>query len=225
MKLDPFYPPPSDQIFPDDAKQHLDAGVLLIDVREPDEFAQARIPGAVLIPMSELNQRADEISRDREVIIYCRSGNRSRQVVDAFRQQRGYTNLLNLEGGIIAWYDRGHPVDTQPVEASYQTSLYEELDVIKAKNRLASNRSLLVDVREPDEFTAGHLPDAVNFPLNTLPAHLDELREASAVLLVCNTGNRSAIAANWLIQQGLTAVTNIEGGTVAWIQNGFTIER
>ncbi len=215
----------TDQILPAEARKRHEAGTLFVDVREPDEYAQVRIPGSILIPMSELNERYNEIPEDREVIIYCRSGNRSRQVVDAFREQLGYTNLLNLEGGILAWYDSGYPVDTQPVGDTYQTISYPEIDVVEAHARLQANELLLVDVREPDEYANGHLPGAINIPLNSLSEHLHELQQASTVLLVCNTGNRSGMAAEWLTGQGLTGVINIDGGTVAWLQHGFAIEK
>lgn len=224
MKTNPFSKQSSAQIFPDQVKALIDAGALLIDVREPGEFAQARIPGAILIPMSELNQRYQEIPKNGEVIIYCRSGNRSGQVVNALRRRLGYTNLLNLEGGILAWHQRGLPVDTYPEEATYQATRYEDIDVVEAKRRIDANHTRVIDVREPFEFAREHLPDAVNIPLSTLPTHLEDLQDANAILLVCNTGNRSAIAADWLVQQGLKNVANLEGGTVAWMRHGLDIK-
>ncbi|MCP4166901.1 MAG: rhodanese-like domain-containing protein [Chloroflexi bacterium] len=214
----------SKQLFPDKAKVHIDAGALLIDVREPEEHAQARIRGSVLIPMSELRQRLREIPRDREVIFYCRSGNRSGQVVEYLSDQLGYENVINLAGGIIAWYRRDLPVDTSPAQATYQTTRYEAIDVLEAKRRLHKNGIKLVDVREAVEFRGGHLPGAINIPLNTIPAHLEDLRGTQPLLLVCQTGNRSAIAADWLIQQGLEGVSNIEGGTTSWIRHGLAVE-
>ncbi len=215
---------PSKQLFPDRAKEHIDAGALLIDVREPEEHAQARIRGSVLMPMSELRQRLREIPRDREVIFYCRSGNRSGQVVEYLSDQLGYENVINLAGGIIAWYRRDLPVDTSPAQATYQTTRYEDIDVLEAKRRLNKNGAKLVDVREAVEFRGGHLPGAVNIPLNTIPSRLEDLRGTQPLLLVCQTGNRSAIAADWLIQQGLEGVSNIEGGTTSWIRHGLAVE-
>ncbi|MCO6450587.1 MAG: rhodanese-like domain-containing protein [Caldilineales bacterium] len=212
------------QLFPDQARARLDQGAILIDVREPEEYAQARIPDSTLLPMSELQQRLGEIPRDQEVIIYCRSGNRSGQVVDFLRERLGYTNVYNLAGGIIAWYRRSLPVDTSPVEAAYRTVRYENVSVAEAQQRLSANSVTLVDVREPYEFTGGHLPGAVNIPLQTIPGRLAELQAAESLMLVCATGNRSAIAADWLMQQGLSKVANVEGGTVAWARHGLLLE-
>lgn len=72
-----------------------------VDVREQGEYDQANL-GAELIPMSTIQQNISKISKDKEVVIMCRSGNRSGQVV-MFLEQQGFDNLYNLEGGILAW--------------------------------------------------------------------------------------------------------------------------
>jgi adenylyltransferase/sulfurtransferase len=74
----------------------------LIDVREPHEAEIASI-GAELIPMGEIVHKAERISRDKPVIIHCRSGARSASVILALEKQYGFTNLSNLKGGILAW--------------------------------------------------------------------------------------------------------------------------
>jgi rhodanese-related sulfurtransferase len=85
-------------------------GVYLLDVREPDEYAAGHIPGITLIPMGEVATRLAELPRDKEIIVTCRSGNRSGQVADLLREQ-GFTNVHNMEGGIIAWEEAGYPVE------------------------------------------------------------------------------------------------------------------
>lgn len=75
---------------------------ILIDVREQHEYDAANING-ILIPMSEFANRHNEIPKDGKVIIQCRSGQRSANVVMWLEQNMGYENLYNLEGGIIAW--------------------------------------------------------------------------------------------------------------------------
>lgn len=87
-------------------KQMKDAGekFQLIDVREPWEIEICSIEGES-IPMGELLTRIGEIKEDIPVIIHCRSGGRSANVVNALEMQRGMTNLHNLTGGILAWAD------------------------------------------------------------------------------------------------------------------------
>lgn len=76
---------------------------LLLDVRQPEELAIADL-GGTLVPMEELPTRLPEVAPDKEghVVVMCRSGSRSAHVV-AWMQQQGYSNVVNLAGGIIAW--------------------------------------------------------------------------------------------------------------------------
>jgi rhodanese-related sulfurtransferase len=84
--------------------------VFVIDVREQWEYDEGHIPNITLIPMNEIPARLDEIPTDKEVIVTCRSGNRSGQVTEFLRQQ-GFTNVHNMEGGILAWQQAGLPVE------------------------------------------------------------------------------------------------------------------
>lgn len=80
--------------------------------------------------------------------------------------------------------------------------------------------ALVVDVREPDEWAAGHAPGAVHIPLGDVPARLDELPSTEEPLpLACRSGGRSERAAQWLIQQGFDVV-NVTGGMRAWRDAG-----
>jgi len=74
----------------------------LVDVREVHENEIANI-GGDLIPLGTILTQADKISRDKDVVVYCRSGNRSGAAIQALEKQLGYTNLFNLKGGILAY--------------------------------------------------------------------------------------------------------------------------
>lgn len=76
----------------------------LIDVREEHEFEEANLNGT-LIPMGEVMDRVNEIAKDKQVVVHCRSGKRSATVINALETQHGYTNLYNLKGGILAYID------------------------------------------------------------------------------------------------------------------------
>jgi adenylyltransferase/sulfurtransferase len=89
----------------------LDAGAQLIDVREPWEWAISHIPGATLIPMAEVPSRLSEIDPNRSLVVHCAVGARSAKVVETLRQA-GYTNALNLAGGIVEWTNRRFPVES-----------------------------------------------------------------------------------------------------------------
>lgn len=85
-------------------KQMRDAGETfqLIDVREPWEVEICSI-GADHIPMGEILNRVNEVRTDIPVIVHCRSGARSANVINALEMQKGFTNLHNLKGGILVW--------------------------------------------------------------------------------------------------------------------------
>ncbi len=80
---------------------------VIIDVREAEEYAVGRIPGAVLIPLGELASRTDEVPTDVPVVMVCRSGNRSAQAVQIL-QKAGFTNIHNMTGGMNAWTAAGY---------------------------------------------------------------------------------------------------------------------
>ena len=81
----------------------------LIDVRTPAENKEARLAGSKLIPLNELPSRLGELSKDKPLIVYCRSGNRSGQALKLLFKN-GFKQAQHLEGGIIAWQAAGLPV-------------------------------------------------------------------------------------------------------------------
>ena len=95
---------------PPELKRRMDSGepFELIDVREPFEYEIARINGARLIPLGEINERLGELSEEQTIVVHCHSGKRSAQAARLL-QQRGFTNVYNLEGGIDAWSDQIDP--------------------------------------------------------------------------------------------------------------------
>ncbi len=76
----------------------------LIDVREPHEYELCHLEGE-LIPLNSVMQHADKIRKDIPVVVMCRSGKRSATAINALETQFGFTNLANLDGGILAWAD------------------------------------------------------------------------------------------------------------------------
>ncbi|TLZ56051.1 MAG: rhodanese [Methanobacteriota archaeon] len=97
-------------ITPEELKGKLDRGeaVVLVDVREEDEWAINRIQGATLIPLATLPQRARELDPAAEIVAYCKMGSRSEQAVYYLRRL-GFPKAKNLEGGIDAWIQRVDP--------------------------------------------------------------------------------------------------------------------
>jgi adenylyltransferase/sulfurtransferase len=90
-------------------KRRIDAGedLFILDVREPFEYQIAQI-GGKLIPLNDVPQRLNEIPREREIIVQCKSGGRSQRAAELLKQQ-GYPTVVNLAGGILAWSDEIDP--------------------------------------------------------------------------------------------------------------------
>ena len=84
-----------------------------MDVRTVEEWNQGHVDGAVLIPLDQLGARVNEVPKDQDVLIICRSGNRSGQARDLLRGQ-GFDRTTSISGGINAWIAKGLPVVTGP---------------------------------------------------------------------------------------------------------------
>lgn len=87
-------------------------GAYVLDVRNPDEYQEARVPGVVLIPLGELESRYVEIPPSDAVYVICRSGARSMKAAE-FLTTRGVT-AINVAGGTLAWIDSGRAVASGP---------------------------------------------------------------------------------------------------------------
>jgi rhodanese-related sulfurtransferase len=87
------------------------SGALLLDVREPDEYAQEHAPGSTLIPLGQLEQRLQEIDayKNKPVAVICHSGRRSAQALKLL-ERAGFSAAVNLDGGMIAWKKARLPI-------------------------------------------------------------------------------------------------------------------
>ena len=95
-------------------KQRLDRGdaLKIVDVREPNEYQINRIPGSQLIPLGDIPKRYEELNKNDEIVVQCKSGARSAKAAD-FLRSVGFTRVLNLKGGILDWVDK---VDPEPAQ-------------------------------------------------------------------------------------------------------------
>ena len=96
----------------------VEGSAYLLDVREPDEWSAGHAPDAHHMPMMEIPARIAEIPNDTEVVVVCRSGGRSGQVV-SYLMGNGWDNVRNLDGGMGAWQDAGRELvseDGQPAQ-------------------------------------------------------------------------------------------------------------
>jgi rhodanese-related sulfurtransferase len=106
--FDTLFKKPYRVVDPDEAKEAMEQGAVLLDVRESHEWRSGHAPKARHIPLSQLGSRAKELPRNREILVVCRSGNRSARAARMLSAQR--TDVANVKGGMGAWARHGLPV-------------------------------------------------------------------------------------------------------------------
>jgi rhodanese-related sulfurtransferase len=216
----------------------------IVDVREPAEIETAGyIAGSINIPIRDLLKNLDKLpGLDDPIVITCASGHRGGFGMVALRLL-GYTNVVNLNGGVNGWIKGEFPVETGlPAETvagtapevdaarfmaldAYLTNLPEAgFGSVKAPDfntEIAGGEvPFILDVRSQAEWDAdGHIDGSVLVPITDLPASLDQLPadKAAAIVTTCKSGHRGAIAQMYLQFLGYTNVRNLNGGLNAWI--------
>jgi rhodanese-related sulfurtransferase len=101
------------EISVDQALEKREAGAFILDVREQDEWNAVHIPGATLIPLGQLANRLAEVPKDQEVVVVCRSGNRSQEGRNILLQA-GFEQVTSMGGGMNDWTAKGYPTTTGP---------------------------------------------------------------------------------------------------------------
>ncbi len=180
-------------------------GLVVVDIRNPGETAVGTIPGARTIALPALLRRMDELDPDAPTVVYCAGGYRS-AIAASLLRAHGFRDVSDLVGGYTAWSRAGAPVGMP--EVSVDAAVGDDLQ--------------LLDVREVQEWDALHAPGAVHVPLGELPHRVGELDPTRRIACVCRSGNRSAVATRWLLEQGLDAV-NVAGGMTAWVAGGHSV--
>jgi rhodanese-related sulfurtransferase len=94
----------------DETYEIYEGGGYLLDVRTQEEWDEYHIPGTTLIPLDELESRVEEVPRDQEVVVVCRSGNRS-QVGRDILLQAGFSQVTSMDGGVSDWRESGYPTE------------------------------------------------------------------------------------------------------------------
>jgi rhodanese-related sulfurtransferase len=95
------------------AKEKYDSGAFLLDVRQPEEWNEYHVPGSTLIPLGELKNRVGELPKDKEIVVVCRSGNRSQEGRDILLSA-GFDQATSMAGGVLDWRAAGYPTVSGP---------------------------------------------------------------------------------------------------------------
>ena len=207
--------PGYENIAPEEFYEMTSQREVILDVRTVTEYNSGHIPGAILIPLSELESRLDELNPSDYILIYCSTGGCQDEAAPRILAENGFSHLWNLEGGFVEWQANGFPV-TEPRPGYTNITPQEFYEMINQKE-------VVLDVRTVEEYNSGHIADAILIPLSELESRLDELNPSDRILIYCLGGVRSAEAADILTDNGFTHVYNMEGGITEWQAYGFPV--
>ena len=197
--------------------QRLEPALQLVDVRTPAETARGILPGAREIPVAILTKLPDALDRAAPVLVYSAGGYRS-LVAASVLQAAGFGDVADLLGGYGAWEGAGLRVVR---EATADAATAPEVGARTAA-ALVDAGALLLDVREPGEWQAGHVAQAWLLPMGQVARHRSGLPQDRQIVVVCRSGGRSAAVAEALRTWGFDAV-NLSGGMTAWAVAGLPV--
>jgi rhodanese-related sulfurtransferase/glyoxylase-like metal-dependent hydrolase (beta-lactamase superfamily II) len=195
----------------------LEPRLQVVDVRSPGETAGGTLPGAREIPLPALTDALEGLDRDRPVVVYCAGGYRS-QVAASVLRHAGYHDVSDVLGGYGAWAGAGLPVSHG---GESDATEIPEIAADEASALVAAGEPL-VDVREEDEWRAGHVAGASWVPMSEVQDRLGEFDPSRRLVVMCRSGGRSAAVTQALRARGFDAA-NLAGGIRAWVAAGLPI--
>ena len=194
-------------------------GALVVDTRRTADYAQGHVPGTVNVPLSSSfpTYAGSVLPYERPLYLLVDEA-REGAVDEAVRALAsiGFDDVGGSFGSdaLDDWRRGGRALGTVPQTTARALAA-----------RLEAGEVLVVDVRNRTEWDAGHLQGARHVPLATFTDHLDELPKDRPLVLQCETGSRSAVAASVLRARGITDVVNATGGVAAWQKAGLPLEQ
>lgn len=188
---------------------------VFIDVRDVFSYEKSHVMGAMHIPLEILSEKLSSIPQNRLVIVYDETGKKGHQALRTL-VGAGFENVINISGGHASLQRQARAlgfknikIDLLPIEQKSlgKAEVKEEEEVIETNNE--SSLPIIVDVRTPEEFLSGAVPNAINIPLDELMHRYEELGDTDRDITVyCASGARSAYAQRLLMQMGYTDVKN-----------------
>jgi hydroxyacylglutathione hydrolase len=194
------------------------AGAQLLDVRPAPAFGAGHLPGSWSIGLGGqfASWAGALVDAQREIVIVAEDEGGVAEA--ALRLSRVGLEKVSgyLAGGIEAWHRDGRPLARLP---------QWPVDELGAQLATGGSRPRVLDVRRPGEYSLGHVPGAVNIPLDRLASDAAQLDRGRPIAIICASGYRSSVAGSLLQSLGFTGeLYNVVGGTSAWVAAGLPTE-
>ncbi|GAC1485637.1 MAG: MBL fold metallo-hydrolase [Gemmatimonadaceae bacterium] len=200
-----------------DLETALGGRATVIDTRQPEKFAVGHVPGTLNIPLGKsfLNWCGALVPETTDFYILTDADSDDAvKLVLGDLSKIGLTRVRGIFRSDVLRQWRSSRADLKTVP-QLDPSRLNSLGGVEARQ--------IVDVRSPEEWSKGHLAGALHIPLAALPDRIGELDPTSPIVLHCQGGGRSSIAASFLESQGLLNVSNLAGGFEAWVAQGFEV--
>jgi rhodanese-related sulfurtransferase len=202
----------------------------ILDVRTREEFDEGHLEGAVLIPVDDLETRIGEISMEKPVIVYCRSGRRSAKGADILLKN-GFRPVYDMQGGIEKWVSDEYPIfktgDEDGAQETEITSfkmitMQEVAEIVKGN----AEGYVIMDVRSEEEYVKVHIKGAVSVPVSEFEDRLGEFSLDIPVIVYCTSSScsSSSSAARILVEKGFKTVFAMDSGIGEWLEAGYPTE-
>jgi hydroxyacylglutathione hydrolase len=200
---------------PEEFKEKMDAGAVVVDTGLPTVFGGAHVKGAYSVILESLSVYGGwVVPYDRPILLVPEKVDDVEEAV-RYLVRSGYDRIEGyLHGGTEGWYNHGYPVEKLPL-----------VSVHELKRKLDSGEDIFVlDVRDENEWRSGHIEGSENIYFGHLEAYLDAVPRNRPVALICSVGHRAGLAGSILLRAGFENATNVLGGYSAWVTAGFPIE-
>jgi hydroxyacylglutathione hydrolase len=211
--------PAPPQRTPADLSLVIARGDCVIDIRRADHFAEGFVSGTVNIPLNRgfVGYAGHVVPYDRDLYLLT-DGDDDHRV----RHAAAELAMIGLDR-VAGWF--GADVFAMRAMTHDELRRYARIDERALMAGLERQAATVVDVRSTDEWDAGHIAGSIFAPLSRVSEVMAGRRRDARLVLVCQTGSRSAIAASLLARDGFTDVANLRNGLVAWERAGLPLER
>jgi rhodanese-related sulfurtransferase len=187
-------------IGPEELKGMVDSRVdtfVVIDARNPEEYREVHIPGAINVPQKKFDKYKKLLPTDKNTLLvfYCNGVKCGKSKKAAkLAAEEGYAHIKVFAQGMPVWEEMNYPIKAGPdYEKKIETTKVSPAE-LQAMIDAGVNDFIVVDVRDATEYAAGHIPAAINIPVATFASQSGQLDKKKKIIVYCNSGNRSYLA-------------------------------